>query len=321
MTYKLTPNLKTLRLVTRKSALALWQAHYVKHLLEALHADVVVNIIGVSTAGDKNLEVSLSKIGGKGLFVKELEEQLLMNQADIAVHSMKDVPALIPKDLCIEAILERADPRDVLVSSVGNIVKGFTTIQTLPMGAVVGSSSLRRQSQLYALRPDLKVKAVRGNVDTRIQKLDSGTFDAILLAASGLQRLGLDERISDIIAVEHMLPAVGQGALGIECRLNDEITRALIAPLHHTETGWCVGAERKMNALLEGGCQLPVAGFAFVGEDGLLTLKGFVGTADGRTLLYNETKGPAHTAEYLGEQVAMALLTQGAQDIIDGCYS
>lgn len=321
MTYKLIPSTTILRLVTRKSALALWQAHHVKHRLEALHKHLIVNIIGVNTAGDQNLEYSLSKIGGKGLFVKELETQLLTNQADIAVHSLKDVPAEIPPDLCIGAILERGDPRDVLVSSTKNIAKGFKKIQELPSGAVVGSSSLRRQSQLYALRPDLQVKTLRGNVDTRVQKLDLGSFDAILLAASGLQRLGLEHRINEIISIDNMLPAVGQGALGIECRLHDEATRTLIATLHHLETGWCVEAERKMNARLGGGCQLPIAGLASIGEDGLLTLKGFVGTADGRLLLHEEVKGLSQEAEYIGEQVAIKLLAQGAEDIISGCYS
>lgn len=310
-----------LRLVTRKSTLALWQAHYIKNLLETLYSDLVVTILGVSTMGDKHLESSLSKIGGKGLFVKELETCLLENKADIAVHSMKDLPAHIPNGLCIGAVLERADAGDALITSLTNQKKGLNNLSALPKGALVGSSSLRRQSQIYALRRDVQVKTLRGNVDTRLQKLDAGAFDAIVLAVSGLQRLGLEARISETFDHNMFIPAVGQGALCIECRQQDEHTQALIKPLHHLETGWCTMAERRMNARLEGGCQLPVGGFARIDANGQLILKGFVGSADGQKLIRIQAQGLPQEAESIGDKVAMGLLDQGAQNIINDCYA
>jgi hydroxymethylbilane synthase len=309
-----------LRLVTRKSALAIWQANHVKLLLEALYSDLVVSIIGVHTEGDKHLQSPLFKMGGKGLFVKELESYLLENKADIAVHSMKDLPALIPEGLCIGAILQRADPRDVLVTSASLRAEGLETLQTLRPKAVVGSSSLRRQSQVYALRPDVQVKPLRGNVDTRVQKLDKGEFDAIVLAAAGLIRLGLEQRITELIDIAKILPAVGQGALGIECRSMDKSTQALIAPLHHPETGWCVSAERAMNKGLESGCQSPVAGLAEIGPDRLLTLNAWVGTPDGRTMIRMEESGVPEESEAIGESVAKRLLAKGAKEIIGASY-
>jgi hydroxymethylbilane synthase len=319
MTLKLINTRQTLRLVTRKSALALWQAHHVKNQLEALYSNLAIQVIGVSTEGDKNLETSLSKMGGKGLFVKELEDYLLSNKADIAVHSMKDIPAEIPKGLWIGAILERADPRDVVVMSARNKSRGITTLAQLPPGAVVGSSSLRRQAQLKAMRSDIEMRSLRGNVDTRIKKLDNNEFDAIILAAAGLERLALHHRMNVILEPKHMLPAVGQGALGIECRLEDDETRTLISPLHDTLSGWCLMAERGMNAHLGGSCQLPVAGLACIKGNEQLFLRGLVGTADGRVILRMEALGAVHEAEAIGEQVAMGLLAQGAQDIINGC--
>lgn len=321
MTFKLINTPQTLGLVTRKSALALWQAHYVKNQLEKLYPNLSIQVIGVSTEGDKNLDTSLSKMGGKGLFVKELEEYLLSGRADIAVHSMKDMPAEIPRGLCIGAILERADPRDVIVLSASNKARGIKTLKQLPAGAVIGSSSLRRQAQMQAIRSDLSIKPLRGNVDTRIKKLDNDEFDAIILAAAGLERLNFQDRMSVILETTQMLPAVGQGALGIECRIEDEETKALIMPLHHIATGWCLEAERRMNAHLGGSCQLPVAGFACLKGNEQLFLRGLVGTSEGSLILHMEALGSVHEAEKIGEQVAIGLLAQGAQDIIDGCTS
>lgn len=321
MTFKLINTRQTLRLVTRKSALALWQAHHVKNQLESLYSNLSIQVIGVSTEGDKNLETSLSKMGGKGLFVKELEECLLSDRADIAVHSMKDMPAEIARGLCIGAILERADPRDVIVFSARNNVRGIKTLKQLPTGAVIGSSSLRRQAQLQAIRSDLCLRPLRGNVDTRINKLDNDEFDAIILAVAGLERLNLQHRMSVILEPATMLPAVGQGALGVECRLEDEQTKTLIMPLHHISTGWCLRAERQMNAQLGGSCQLPVAGLACLKGKEQLLLRGLVGTVDGSVILHMEALGSVHEVEALGEQVAKGLLAQGAEDIINGCTS
>lgn len=319
MTLKLMSNRQTLRLVTRKSALALWQAHHVKHQLENLYSNLSIQVIGVSTEGDKNLESSLSKMGGKGLFVKELEEYLLSNKADIAVHSMKDMPAEIPEGLCMGAILERADPRDVIVISARNNIQGIKTLKQLPANAVIGSSSLRRQAQVQAMRLDLSIKPLRGNVDTRVKKLDNNEFDAIILAVAGLERLNLQHRMNMILEPTQMLPAVGQGALGIECRIEDEEIKTLMMPLHHTVSAWCVTAERRMNAYLGGSCQLPVAGLAYIKENEQLCLKGLVATTDGSVILRMEAIGAIHEAESIGEQVARGLLAQGAQDIINGC--
>ncbi len=319
MTFKLINTPQTLRLVSRKSALALWQAHHVKNLLESLYSNLSIQVIGVSTEGDINLETSLSKIGGKGLFVKELEACLLSDKADIAVHSMKDMPAEIPQGLCIGAILERADPRDAIVLSARNMAKGIKTLEQLPSGAVIGSSSLRRQAQLQAIRSDLCLRSLRGNVDSRIHKLDNNEFDAIILAVAGLERLNLEHRINVIVEPTAMLPAVGQGALGIECRTGDEEIKTLIMPLHHLPTAYCLRAERQMNAYLGGSCQLPVAGLACLKANEQLLLRGLVGCRDGSVILQMEALGSVYEAEKIGEQVAMGLLAQGAQDIIDGC--
>ncbi|HEV2524113.1 MAG TPA: hydroxymethylbilane synthase [Gammaproteobacteria bacterium] len=310
----LNSSLKTLRIVTRKSALALWQANFVKDKLQALYPDLEIILIGVTTEGDQILDVPLTKMGGKGLFVKALEEHLLNHTADIAVHSIKDMPAALPDGLTLTAILEREDPSDAFISLQ------YPSLEALPPQATIGTSSLRRQAQLYALRRDLTIKMLRGNIDTRVQKLDNNEYDAIILATAGLKRLGLAHRITQSFSTTdsttNMLPAVGQGALGIECRITDAEIRHLIMPLHHTPTAQCVLAERNMNALLGGSCQSPVAGLAVINDDGLLKLEGMVATPDGQTILKAWAIGNPEAMLMVGKQVAEQLLEQGAEDII-----
>ena len=298
--------MKTLRIATRKSPLALWQAEYVKSLLQFHHEGLEVELVTFTTQGDRILDAPLAKIGGKGLFVKELETAMLGGVADIAVHSMKDVPMECPEGLDIVTICQRENPHDALVSN------RFASLEMLPEGAVVGTSSLRRQCQLRALRPDLVLKDLRGNVGTRLGKLDNGDYDAIVLASAGLLRLGMPERITQYLSDQLLLPAVGQGAVGIEARLDDAGTRALLAPLHHAATATCVLAERAMNRRLQGGCQVPIAGHALLRE-GVLSLRGLVGSLDGCQILRAaaETAKPAD-AEALGIQVAEKLLASGA---------
>ena len=303
-----------IRIATRQSALALWQANYVKSRLEDLHPGLKVELVGMTTRGDKILDVPLAKVGGKGLFVKELEEAMLRDEADIAVHSMKDVPMELPQGLELYAICERADHRDAFVSA------GYESLDQLPQGAVVGTSSLRRQCQISALRPDLKIKSLRGNVNTRLSKLDEGLFDAIILAAAGLIRLDMASRIRSFIDESVSLPACGQGAVGIECRSNDDTIKALIAPLNHRETALTVSAERAFNKHLEGGCQVPIGGFAELkGEQ--LRMRGLVGQPNGRLVLFEERTGPASEPEKLGTDVADALLAQGADKILAAVYN
>lgn len=304
---------RPLKIVSRKSALALWQAEFVKAQLLTLEPDLEITIIPIQTEGDQKLNSSLAKIGGKGLFVKALEDCLLNHQADIAVHSLKDVPAELPDGLSLGAILKREDARDAFVSCQ------YSTLQTLPDRACVGTSSLRRQSQLLALRPDVQIKLLRGNVDTRIHKLQSGDFDAIILAVAGLKRLQLTDNMREIISPDIMLPAVGQGALCIECRSDDRVIQQLIQPLHHLMTATCVRAERSMNAKLGGGCQLPVAGFAVIENDTLI-LQGVVGSPDGKPVLRTSVSGKIDDAINIGTQVAEQLLAAGAQTIINQCH-
>ncbi len=306
-------NTKTLRIATRKSALALWQAEFVKAELEKFHSDLVVELVPMSTQGDKILDTPLAKIGGKGLFVKELEQAMLDGRADIAVHSMKDVPVEFPEGLHLHTICEREDPRDAFVSNT------YDSIDQLPQGAVVGTSSLRRQCQIRALRPDLEIRDLRGNVNTRLAKLDNGEYDAIILAAAGLLRLEMAERITSYIEVDVSLPANGQGAVGIECRSDDLSTQALLAPLEHSETRVRVLAERAMNRKLQGGCQVPIGAFAVV-EQNSLTLKGLVGAIDGSCILHDQVSGLIADAEQLGEQLADKLLAQGADKILAEVY-
>ncbi|MEM9058052.1 MAG: hydroxymethylbilane synthase, partial [Pseudomonadota bacterium] len=265
----------TLRIATRESRLALWQAEHVAARLRAAHAGLAVELVPMTTKGDQILDRSLSKIGGKGLFIKELEHAMLEGRADIAVHSMKDVPAEMPEPFAIAAILERENPQDAFVCA------RYATIDALPEGATLGTSSLRRQSQLLNRRPDLNVKPVRGNVDTRLAKFDAGEFDAIILAAAGLLRLELTERIAERLPVTTCLPAIGQGAIGIECRAGDERVTTLLAALHHDRTAREVTAERALNAALGGSCHSPIAGFATTGDDGRLRLDGYVGDVRG----------------------------------------
>jgi hydroxymethylbilane synthase len=303
-------NSKTLRIATRESPLALWQAEYVKAQLEASHPDLAVTLVPMTTRGDQILDSPLSRIGGKGLFIKELEVAMLEGRADIAVHSMKDVPMEFPEGLGLLAICEREDYRDAFVSN------RFDTLDSLPQGAIVGSSSLRRQCQLRAHRPDLLLKDLRGNVGTRLRKLDEGEYDAIILASAGLIRLGLQQRIHQYLSEELSLPAGGQGAVGIEGRLDDSATQQLLACLHHEPTALCVMTERAMNARLQGGCQVPIAALALL-EGSQLSLRGLVGSVDGSRILRSEISGAAHLGEELGTILADDLLRQGAAAILE----
>lgn len=301
------------RIATRKSALALWQAEFVKARLQHFHPGLAVELVPMSTQGDRILDTPLAKIGGKGLFVKELETAMLEGRADIAVHSMKDVPVEFPAGLMLSTICEREDPRDAFVSN------RFATLAELPVGAIVGTSSLRRQCQLKALRPDLQIRDLRGNVNTRLAKLDAGEFDAIILAAAGLIRLGFVARIRALLPVEQSLPANGQGAVGIECRSDDLALQALLAPLEHAPTRQAVLAERAMNRALQGGCQVPIGAFALI-EGDQLWLRGLVGQLDGSQILQAEVRGLAAEGEVLGTALAQQLLALGAGDILQAVY-
>jgi hydroxymethylbilane synthase len=296
-------------IATRESALALWQARHVQARLERAHAGVAVSILGMTTEGDRKLDTSLAKIGGKGLFVKELEEALARGDADIAVHSMKDVPmALLPGHI-IAAVIERADPRDAFVSNA------YPDLASLPIGARVGTSSLRRESQLRASRPDLRIEPLRGNVPTRLRKLDEGRYDAILLAAAGLKRLGLAERITALLATEASLPAAGQGAIGIECRGDRADLVDLLAPLNHVPTALAVQAERAVARALAGSCNVPLAAYAEVtGSE--MRLRGYVGSPDGTRTARGVVEGPAGEAEAHGLALAAQLRAAGAADIL-----
>ena len=303
----------TVRIATRKSALALWQAEYVKAKLEHFHPGINVELVPMTTKGDIILDTPLAKVGGKGLFVKELEVAMLENRADIAVHSMKDVPVEFPEGLGLEIICPREDPRDAFVS---NTIK---SLGDLPQGAIVGTSSLRRQCQIKALRPDLDIRDLRGNVNTRLKKLDNGEYDAIILAAAGLIRLEMPERIQEYIEPEVMLPANGQGAVGIECRNEDTIIKTLLAPLACENTRVRVVAERAMNRALEGGCQVPIGSYAVL-EDQQLYLRGLVGAIDGSEILTSEVRGNIDQAAQLGNQLAENLLAKGADKILRQVY-
>jgi hydroxymethylbilane synthase len=296
-------------IATRESALAMWQARHMEARLLALYPRLSVSILGMTTEGDRKLGTSLSKIGGKGLFVKELEDALAEGRADIAVHSLKDVPMHLPAGFALGAILERADPRDAFVSSQA------ATLTALPPGARVGTSSLRRESQLRAKFPYLVIEPLRGNVQTRLRKLDEGAYDAIILAAAGLQRLGLEQRITCPLAPEDMLPAVGQGALAIECRSDRADVLALLKPLHDEATAACVGAERALSRALAGSCNVPLAGYAEI-TGTQLRLRGYVGAPDGLRQVSAEIAGAVGDAEALGVRLAAQLKAQGAGDIL-----
>lgn len=305
--------IKTLKIATRQSPLALWQAEHIRERLESLHSGLKVELVTFVTQGDKILDTPLAKIGGKGLFVKELEAALLDGRADLAVHSMKDVPMQLPEGLELAVICEREDPFDAFVSNT------YASFEALPQGAKLGTSSLRRKSQILKQRPDLDVIDLRGNVGTRLSKLDAGLYDAIILASAGLKRLGLQERIRHSLTPEVSLPAVGQGALGLECRSNDQNVLDLIMPLMHAETNACVRAERAFNAYLEGGCQVPIAGFATLVQD-TVQLEGRVGSVDGQTLLRAVVTGKTDQAEQLGVDLAKELLNQGAGELLKALY-
>lgn len=298
-----------IKIATRQSPLALWQALEVKQRLAAIHPELQVELVKMVTKGDKLLDSPLAKIGGKGLFVKELEIGLLNGEADIAVHSMKDVPAVLPEGLHLPVIMQRENPFDAFVSNT------YERPEDLPEGAVVGTSSLRRQCQLQERFPHLQVRFLRGNVNTRLGKLDAGEYDAIILAAAGLMRLEMHDRIRCTLSAEHSLPAVGQGAIGIECREGDQKTEALLAPLADAETTSRVTAERAMNHRLNGGCQVPIAGFSEI-QDDVLSLRGLVGYPDGREIFRAEHSGPVADAEAIGRNVAEQLLAQGAGAVL-----
>lgn len=301
--------MKILKIATRQSPLALWQAEHIKARLEKLHTGLTVELVTFVTQGDKILDTPLAKIGGKGLFVKELENALLDGRADLAVHSMKDVPMQLPQGLSLPIICEREDPFDAFVSNT------YSSFDELPQGAIVGTSSLRRKCQILNARPDLQIHDLRGNVGTRLSKLDEGLYDAIILASAGLKRLGLAHRIRHGLDVQKSLPAVGQGALGLECRAGDSEVLNLIEPLRHYETEVCVRAERAFNAYLEGGCQVPIAGYATL-NSGELHMEGRVGSADGVTLLKVHQAGQPEHATYIGEALAKQLLELGAGPLL-----
>ena len=301
---------RPLIIATRKSPLALWQAYHVRDLLIHHHPELKVELLEMSTKGDKILDTPLAKVGGKGLFVKELEVAMLDGRADIAVHSMKDVPMEFPEGLALTTILTREDPRDAFVSN------HYASISDLPDGSIVGTSSLRRQCQLAAERPDLTIRDLRGNVGTRLGKLDNGDYDAIILATAGLKRLEMPERIRSHIEAQEILPAAGQGAVGIEARIDDTEINALLAPLSDETTSLCVRAERAMNRRLMGGCQVPIGAYAVL-DDQSIHIDGLVGATDGSKILRRQLTGPSSDPESLGIKLAEALLDAGAQPLLD----
>lgn len=313
-------------IATRGSKLALWQAEWVKAQLEKNNPGLEVELKKIKTTGDKILDVPLAQVGGKGLFVKEIEEALLKKKADLAVHSMKDVPTDLPEELHLAAICKREDPRDALIAQIQN-----STFKSLPRGAHIGTSSLRRICQLLNKRPDLKITQLRGNLDTRLRKLYEGQFDAIILATAGVKRLGLQEKISEILPPEISLPAIGQGAVGIECRVDDEFTNKLLKKLNHKATSVCVRAERAFLKKLEGGCQVPIGAYAriekqekenksLVTRHSSLIIKGLVGSLDGKILIKGSKKGNIEDAESLGTKLAETLLSKGAGKILAEVY-
>jgi hydroxymethylbilane synthase len=333
-------NLKKNRIFigTRGSKLALWQAEWVKYELERLYPWMEIELIKIKTTGDKILDVPLAKVGGKGLFVKEIEEALIRHDIDIAVHSMKDVPTEFPGVLHLPVVCKREDPRDAFISKISNSKFQIPNFKSLPYGARVGTSSLRRSCQLLNLRPDLKIEHLRGNLDTRLRKLDEGQFDAIILAAAGVRRLRLEKRITELLPFEVSLPAIGQGAIGVECRINDEFINKLIAPLNSQETFTCVKAERAFLKRLEGGCQVPIAAHARIidqelpphpplgkggsrgGVRSMLIMDGLVGSVNGDRIIKGHIEGKPEQAETLGIKLAEDILSKGAKEILDKVY-
>jgi len=301
---------KIVRIATRKSPLALWQANEVSRQLQIYHPDVKVELITMTTQGDKVLDTPLAKIGGKGLFVKELEVGMLEDKADIAVHSIKDVPMAFPEGLHLSVIMERENPTDAFVSNT------VESIKDLPLNAKVGTCSLRRQTQLKEKRPDIEILDLRGNVNSRLQKLDNGDYDAIVLASAGLIRLGFEKRIAHEISTDVSLPAIGQGAVGIECRSDDEEINALLAPLNHKATAIRVRAERSLNQRLNGGCQVPIGGFAELYGDNTMQLRGLIGFPDGSEIFRCTMNGSQDDPEALGIMVGDNLLAQGGGEVL-----
>jgi hydroxymethylbilane synthase len=306
-------------IATRGSKLALWQAEWIKSQLKEIDPEFEIELNKIKTTGDKILDVPLAQVGGKGLFVKEIEEAMLRGEADLAVHSMKDVPTELPDGLHLSTITKREDPRDAFITAAVSGEKKIKSFLDLPKGATVGTSSLRRICQLLNKRPDLKITQLRGNVDTRLRKLDEGEFDAIILATAGVKRLGHEDRITEKMPVDISLPAIGQGAVGIECRKDDEFTNNLLKKLDHEETSICVRAERAFLKKLEGGCQVPIAAYAQL-IDGKVVMNGLVGSVDGKTLIKDSIEGRPEEAESLGTALAEKLLAKGAKEILDEVY-
>ena len=302
-------NISELRIATRSSPLALWQAEEVARRVKLHHPDLKVSLVQMKTKGDKMLDAPLAKVGGKGLFVKELEAGILEGRADIAVHSMKDVPVEFPQGLELALIMEREDPRDAFVSN------HYDSLATMPAGKLVGTSSLRRQTQIRERYPHLQIDWLRGNVNTRLRKLDDGEYDAIILASAGLIRLGFGSRIKAALEPEECLPAIGQGAVGIEVRSDDMAVKTILAPLAHADTTARIAAERAMNKALNGGCQVPIAGYAVL-TNGQIFMRGLVGEPDGSRILRSEISGSVEQAASLGKRLAEDLLAQGADDIL-----
>jgi len=316
---------KTVIIATRGSKRALWQANWIKSQIEKGHPDIVVDLKKIKTTGDKILDVPLAKVGGKGLFVKEIEEALLDNSADLAVHSMKDVPTDLPEGLHLAAICKREDPRDAFVSQIqetrsGENIYKIPDFNNLHEGATVGTSSLRRMCQLLKIRPDIKITQLRGNLDTRIRKLDEGLFDAIIVAAAGMKRLGMASRITQKLPVDISLPAVAQGAVGIECRKDDEFINKLLMALNHRVTSICVSAERAFLRKLEGGCQVPIAAYARLINQSSIVIEGLVGSESGETIIRNSMEGASEEAESIGILLAEDLLSKGAGKILSEVY-
>jgi hydroxymethylbilane synthase len=304
---------------TRGSKLALWQAEWVKELLVARYPGISVKLNIIKTTGDRIVDVPLAQVGGKGLFVKEIEEALQTGHIDIAVHSMKDVPTELPEGLHLPVILKREDPRDAFITPIIDGAFCVGSLQDLPLHSTVGTSSLRRACQLRHRRSDLNIIQLRGNLDTRLRKLDEQLFDAIIVASAGVKRLGWQDRITEILPPEISMPAIGQGAVGIECRRDDIRINELIAPLNHSDTATAVRAERALLRRLEGGCQVPIAGYATI-ENNLLTLRGLVGSIDGKTMIHDAMTGEASDAETIGMMLAEKLLQKGADEILRTIY-
>lgn len=317
--------MKRINIGTRGSKLALWQAEWVSSEIKMMRPDIEVSLVKIKTTGDMILDVPLAKVGGKGLFVKEIEEALLRKDVDLAVHSMKDVPTDFPPGLHLAAICKREDPRDAFISQIkgqkpGEIIFKYKNLDDLPHGATVGTSSLRRSCQLLNKRSDLKIIQLRGNLDTRLRKLDEGQFDAIILAAAGVKRLGLEERITSILPVDVSLPATGQGAIGIECRIDDEFINNLLSNLNDWETSICVRAERAFLRRLEGGCQVPIAGYARMNDKSVLIMDGLVGSLSGDRLIRGHIEGRPEDCEDIGISLADDILSRGAREILNEVY-